>query len=153
MLDRLLLSSRFIEEIGMKKAIAAAVLLAGLSASALADVYAGPQTFSTTGTLVMGLGSAGTVVLTAGGSPTSPTFTIQGSSDPADTVSAGAATWTTLPAFPVAGGSSVTSLTTTGVWAVATTGMSRVRVNLTALSGGSIIFTLDGGPAPCVPCS
>lgn len=130
----------------MKKLLLALLFCLASALPALADTYAGPTTFTAAGTLILGTTNGGTVIVTATGSPSGAAFTIQGSSD-ASSVAPASATWTALPACPVGGGAAVTSISGTGKWAVNVAGMTRVQVNLSALSGGSIIFTMEGGPA------
>ncbi len=92
--------------------------------------------------VTQGLGS---VTYRLSGTYTGLSATFQGSNDP---VSAASPTWTALPATPITGGTSIfglTSATTTGAWRLDVSGYTMVRLNVTALSTGTLLVNAAGG--------
>ena len=73
----------------------------------------------------------------AAGEASGLAFTIQGTVDDG-------ATWHNLPGVaPTVPGTFVTSFTGFGLWSVACAGYRNVRVNLTAITSGSVTFSLE----------
>lgn len=62
-------------------------------------------------------------------------------------------TWTTLNLTPFGGGSTVTSVSATGMWTANTTGLTKVRVNVSALSTGPVTVNLVGASGGTVTFS
>ena len=76
------------------------------------------------------------------GSPASFTAALRGDNEAAS-VSNALATWTTLKLTPINGGSTVTSVTAVGTWTANSSGLTRLNVHLTAVSG-SVTINLAG---------
>jgi hypothetical protein len=62
-------------------------------------------------------------------------------------------TWTTLNLTPFGGGSTVTSVSAIGMWTINTTGLTKVRVNVSALSTGPVTVNLVGASGGTVTFS
>lgn len=91
------------------------------------------------GTAIITTNGAATVSIVATGSGSSITFAFQGTSD-------NGTTWSTLPGIVPTTGAAITSFSTNGVWIVPVAGFQTVRVNLTAIGGGTETFTLSSTP-------
>ncbi len=98
------------------------------------DVIAGPTAFTGTGNLPVNSQGAGAVGIQATGSGTGLTFTFQ--------ATANGSTWFNIPCGDVSG-SVVTGGSANGQWICPASGWPQVRVNLTAISGGTETFTVN----------
>ena len=110
------------------------------------DVTAGPTAFTSPGALVVAASGSGSTVVQATGSGTGLSFVIQGSVDTTPT-------WQSIAAYTPAGAQVTpgTALTANGVWVVPSSGFKQIRVNLTAISGGTETFTLNSSAGSVVP--
>lgn len=100
-----------------------------------------PASFSAPGDYVFTTGNISTAIVQVSGTCTGFTAAVQGSPQVGTSVS-----WTTLPAIPATGGASVTSLTSTGIWKVDTSGFAQTRLHITALTAACSI-SMSGTPA------
>lgn len=136
----------------MKKIAAFALLGALVSWSAAAQMSAGwtPDLIPTPAvscsavctTPFVSTQGAAVVSVQATGSATGMTFSFQGTND-------GGATWQTLPGVVMgATTAAVVSASADGIWIVPVAGFQRMRVNLTAISGGTETFTLEATTRP-----
>lgn len=96
------------------------------NADASAATYSAPST-----AYVMSLNSIGTVSLRVTGTCTSLAATVQGSNDQG-------ANYTALNLYPIATGTTspvpVASISAVGFWKINTTGMNKIRLNISALT-------------------
>lgn len=111
------------------------------TASLAAQSFSAPgaYTFVTSGVSVATLRVTGTCTSLAG--------TVQVSND--------AINWTTVPITPVAGGAAAYSVSAPGFWNFSTAGMTRARLNITALSAAcsvTMAATPHGFVAAADPC-
>lgn len=104
-------------------------------------------TLSATGDYYFTLGSAASAgVVRVSALSGTLVAAIQGSNEPASVANA-SATWTTLQYIPIGGGSVATSITANGFYTFNAGGMTRFRVHVTTLSGGSHVVTLRASAA------
>lgn len=90
-----------------------------------------PQTFTTTGNYTYAVSGIATVTMRVSGTCTGLVSTVQGSND--------ATNYTSMSITPVAGGANVSSVTGTGFWRINSAGLSRVRLNITALAASCTV--------------
>jgi len=107
------------------------------------DVSAGPTNFTGTGTLVVSAQGSGSVGVIASGSGSGLTFSFQGSVDGTNYVS--------IPCVVPSTGALVTGGTANGTWTCQSAGYQNVRVNLTAIGGGTETFTLNASAGSSQP--
>jgi len=107
------------------------------------DVSAGPTNFTGTGTLVVSAQGSGSVGVIASGSGSGLTFSFQGSVDGTNYVS--------IPCVVPSTGALVTGGTANGTWTCQSAGYQSVRVNLTAIGGGTETFTLNASAGSSQP--
>ena len=62
-------------------------------------------------------------------------------------------TWTTLNLTPYGGGSTVTSVSAIGMWTVNTTGLTKIRAHVSALSTGPVTINMTGASGGTVTFS
>jgi len=86
----------------------------------------------------------GTVTLRLSGNGANLVGTVQGTND----VVGGSQTWTALTIYPVGGQNLAPSraFKSTGIYKIGVAGMTQVRVNLTAISSGTLTSRFVGGP-------
>lgn len=99
------------------------------------DVVSGPTSLTGTGTVVVSAQGSGSVGVVATGTGTGLTFGFQGSVDGTNYV--------TIPCVVPSTGVIATGGTANGTWTCQAAGYQNVRVNLTAISGGTETFTLN----------
>lgn len=124
----------------IKMAVAALALAAS---SAFAQVYpisnpsytptavVAPTTYTTTGDYTFAVSGISTATIRISGTCTGLTAAPQGTNDGTN--------WTTLQAIPVAGGANVTTFSAVGFWRINTSGFTRSRVHITALSASCTV--------------
>lgn len=141
----------------MRQLFRTLALLLALTVPAAAQVTSGwtpditvSQSLTGTGTVIVTTQGAGSVSLLASGSGSGLTFAAQG-------LQGDGVTWVTLPAIPLPGqGPAVTSMGANGQWIIPAAGYQTVRVNLTAISGGTETFSLEASTrqlSSCLNCS
>jgi len=108
------------------------------------DVAIGPTNFTGAGNLAVNSQGAGSVGVQATGSGTGLTFTFQGTVDNSN--------WFTIPCVVTnATGTIVTGGNANGSWTCQSAGFQQVRVNLSAISGGTETFTLNASAGSTQP--
>ena len=80
------------------------------------------------------------------------TASVQGTNE-APGIANADAHWSTLNMVPLNGGTTVTSVSTASTWTVASTGLTRLRVHISALSSGPVTVNLAGTPGGSVSYS
>lgn len=133
----------------MRRLALFAAAIAALSLPARAQVYWGwsPDYFAagscsaTCSTVSISTTGAATVSVQATGTGTGITFVFEGSNDKG-------ATWQTLPGVVPSTGASITSASANGIWLVPVAGFWRMRINLTAIGGGTETFNLEATTRP-----
>ena len=78
------------------------------------------------------------------------TASVQGTNE---APSVAAPTWTTLNMTPYGGGSTVTSVSAIGMWTVNTTGLTKIRAHVSALSTGPVTINMTGASGGTVTFS
>jgi hypothetical protein len=99
------------------------------------DVISGPTNLTGTGTVTVSSQGSGSVGIIASGSGTGLTFGFQGSVDGTNYI--------TIPCVVPSTGAIATSGNANGTWTCQAAGYQTVRVNLTAIGGGTETFTLN----------
>lgn len=99
------------------------------------DVVSGPTNLTGTGTVAVNSQGSGSVGIIATGSGSGLTFGFQGSVDGTNYV--------TIPCVVPSTGAIATGGTANGTWTCQAAGYQTVRVNLTAIGGGTETFTLN----------
>ncbi len=108
------------------------------------DVAVGPTGFTGTGNLAVNSQGSGSVGIQATGTGSGLTFNFQGTVDNS--------TWFAIPCVVMnATGAVVNSATANGAWTCQSAGFQQVRVNLTAISGGTETFTLNASAGSSQP--
>ncbi len=131
---------------GSGKAIAQAVNSTGVSTSTSGatkvtvttppnDVVSGPTNLTGTGTVTVSAQGSGSVGIIVTGTGSGMTFTFQGSVDGTNYV--------TIPCVVPTTGAIATGGTANGTWTCQAAGYQNVRVNLSAISGGTFTATLN----------
>ncbi len=131
---------------GTGKAIAQAVNSTGVSTSSSGatkvtinsppnDVVSGPTNLTGTGNVSVSAQGAGSVGIIVTGTGSGLTFTFQGSVDGTNYV--------TIPCVVPSTGAIATGGTANGTWTCQAAGYQNVRVNLSAISGGTFTATLN----------
>jgi hypothetical protein len=90
-----------------------------------------------------------TVSLQLVGSPGAITASVQGTNQAG---SVAVPTWTTMNMVPINGGSAVTSTSAVGFWTINTTGLTKIRAHVTALTG-SVAVNMTGSSGGTVTFS
>jgi hypothetical protein len=99
--------------------------------------------------VVFTVSGVSTVTLQLVGTPAAITASVQGTNE---AQSVAAPTWTALNMIPVNGGSAVTSTSAVGFWTVNTTGLTKVRAHVSALTG-SVTVNMTGSSGGTVSFS
>lgn len=145
----------------LSRTLAAALFaLAGASAS-LAQTYPSttpvyipsaveqPTTCTAACDVTFTVSGVSTVSLQLVGAPSAITASVQGTNQ-AQSVSS--PTWTTLNMIPINGGSAITSTSAVGFWTINTTGLTKIRAHITALTG-SVAVNMTGATGGTVTFS
>lgn len=90
-----------------------------------------------------------TVSLQLVGAPSAITASVQGTNQAPSVASP---TWTALNMIPINGGSAVTSTSAVGFWTINTTGLTKIRAHITAITG-SVAVNLTGSSGGTVTFS
>lgn len=93
------------------------------------------QSLTAPGTVIITTDGQATVSVVATGNGAGLTFAFQGTND-------GGTTWTTLLGVVPSTNATATSFSANGTWVVSAAGFQTLRVNLTAISGGTETFAL-----------
>lgn len=107
------------------------------------DVVSGPTNLTSTGTVVVNAQGSGSVGIIATGTGSGLTFGFQGSVDGTNYV--------TIPCVVPSTGAIVNGGSANGTWTCQSAGYQDVRVNLTAISGGTETFTLNASAGSSQP--
>jgi hypothetical protein len=139
-------------------ALAAVALLAAAPAAVRAQTYPtsspgytptaqlAPVTLTGAGNVYFTAQNTGAVLVNLQGNNTALAATVAVSND-APSIADASKTWTTVLAVPVAGGVPVSVFAVKGTWLVPVQASTRVRVNVTSITGTNVIVTMTGGTA------
>jgi hypothetical protein len=145
----------------LSKLFASVLFSLGLISAAVAQTYPtttpvyipsaieGPTTCTAACDVTFVISGVSTVSLQLVGSPGAITASVQGTNQAG---SVAVPTWTTMNMVPINGGSAVTSTSAVGFWTINTTGLTKIRAHVTALTG-SVAVNMTGSSGGTVTFS